>query len=84
MYPEIFIARARAQGFVKNNPNLGRITVSKVRAKNCPGVDHENPWKGKFDPSKGHFGMDRQAIIKEALVIKLGLDWDRNSPPEGW
>ncbi|PTB40424.1 hypothetical protein M441DRAFT_48264 [Trichoderma asperellum CBS 433.97] len=79
-YPERFVKGAKDKGWVK--PNVGRVTVSKIRAKECPGIDHKNPWKGKkYDSSKGHFLMDRQDIIMEALSFKLGLDYDRADPP---
>jgi hypothetical protein len=71
-YPEIYVKEAQRKGFVKQN--LGRVTVSKTIAKECSGIDHKNPWKWKT-------GMDRQDIIMEALTLKLGLDWDHNSPP---
>lgn len=72
-YPERFVKEAIAEGFVKS-PNLGRVRVSKVMAKNCPGIDPNNPWKKKFR-------TDRQDIIMEGLTFKLGLAWDRNCPP---
>lgn len=79
-YPERFVKRAKDKGWVK--PNVGRVTVSKVRAKECPGVDHKNPWEGKkYDSSRGHFLMDRQDIIMEGLLFKLGLTCEPSCPP---